>query len=256
MENERQTVTLIDKNYQMVKDYQNGNELALEKLVFSNMGFINKVANNYFRTIVDKKVYEYDDVMNSCVIGFIEAVKVYDTSKNFKAKFTTFAFYYMRMEILNEIYGHSQKEKGNSKLNQNATSIYVPVKGTDDSLTIEDTIEDSASRYCFDDVDERIYLEQLRREVKQAFKDNLTLLEEQIIRLKYGFEGKELTLEEISDMTEIKFKEVRSIESKSIRKLRVSKWGRKYVEENLKNKGHGYSYNYANIKMDIERELG
>ena len=99
-----------DSNYQMIVDYQNGCKLAMEKLIFSNMGFIKKMADNYYRTISDNKIYEFEDVINSCVVGFIEAAKKYDITKKHKTKFSTFAFYYMRMEILNEIYGTTKKE--------------------------------------------------------------------------------------------------------------------------------------------------
>ena len=148
----------------------------------------------------------------------------------------------------------TERQKKNL-LNRNATSIYAPVKGTDESLTIEDTIEDNAAKYCFDDVNERLYLQQLREEVRRALRDNLTLEEEEIIRLKYGFEGKEMTLGEIADMIEAELSKVRTIENRSMRKLRTSTFGRKYIQEVIKSKGMCYSYNFSNIKMDLERAI-
>lgn len=216
-------------NEELVKLYQDGNKQALDELLEKNRGIINKIANKYLRAT---KEHEFDDLFNSGVIGFINAAKRYDFNNERKASFITYALHYINRFIYDCVNGRSDKEIENNKLYNSTVSLYTSV-GKDEDVELLDTIEDVD--YSFENIEYKIYLKQLRRELEEVMNDTLTLHQRETIKLRYGWNAKPMTLQEIADVFDVTRERVRQWQSQTFRDLRKSQWcktkGREFAKD-------------------------
>ncbi|MFN3550808.1 MAG: sigma-70 family RNA polymerase sigma factor [Endomicrobiia bacterium] len=93
-------------------------------------------------------------------------------------------------------------------------SSYTP-KGQDEETTIQDFIQSSEKEIPLNSL-----LQNYKREVLEEAMQILDERERKILKLRYGFDGKEYTLEEVGKMFNITRERVRQIEAKAIRRLR------------------------------------
>lgn len=234
-------------NEELVKLYQEGNRQAIDELLKNNEGIIKKIANKYIR--VNSRL-EFDDLFNSGVIGLINAAKNYDFNNGKKAQFITYAVNHINRQIYFCVNGHSSKEIKNNKF-YNTTKSLNTLVGEDEDMELLDTVQ--ADDNSFEDIEYKIYLKQLREELEEVMRDKLTLRERDILKFRYGWDTKILTLQELSSIYGITSERVRQIERKSLRNIRHSTWCR------VKGKEHareliGYeelSYRSVEKKMDF-----
>ena len=71
-----------------IVEAQNGDKLAMEKLINVNNGLIWSLAKRF-----KDRGYEMDDLYQVAVMGFIKAIKKFDTS--FDVKLSTYAVQYI-----------------------------------------------------------------------------------------------------------------------------------------------------------------
>lgn len=93
-------------------------------------------------------------------------------------------------------------------------SSYTP-KGQDEETTIQDFIPSSEK-----EIPLNALMNNYKREVLEEVMQVLDERERKILKLRYGFDGKEYTLEEVGKMFNITRERVRQIEAKAIRRLR------------------------------------
>lgn len=90
----------------------------------------------------------------------------------------------------------------------------------DDCSSIEDEVDDIKDLLIAkDDLFEIVSMKLLRETLEQLL-DDFTPRERQIIRMRFGFDGSPLTLEEVGRLFDITRERVRQIENKCIRRLR------------------------------------
>lgn len=234
-------------NEELVQLYQEGNKQALDELLEKNRGIIKKLANKYLRVA---KGHEFDDLFNSGVIGFINAAKRYDFNNEKKASFITYAVHYINRYIYICVNGKSDKEIENNKLYNSTVSLYTPV-GKEEDVELLDTIEDVD--YSFENIDYQILLKQLRSELEEVMKDNLTLKQREVIQFRYGWNMEPMTLKEIAEVLDHTRERIRQIEAKSLRDIRKTTWGmtrgKEYVKEIFGT--NGLSYKSVEKKIDF-----
>ncbi|NOW92511.1 RNA polymerase sigma factor (sigma-70 family) [Clostridium beijerinckii] len=221
-------------NEELVLLYQQGNKQALENLIEANGGIVRKLANK-FNGI--NKMVEFDDLVQVGTIGLINAASKYNNDLENKASFITYAFQYIKREIFSCVNGRSEKEISNNKLYNSCVSLDVPVQ-EDNDIQLKDTIE--SVDYGFENVEETIYIKQLRAELESAMIHNNTLREREILKLCYGWNyQKTFTYKEVAETLNISINSIPQIEFNALRKLRNSKWGKdkfkEYVTEKLYN---------------------
>lgn len=213
-------------NEELVQLYQNGDNKALEELIQANTGIINKIANKY--NGINREL-EFDDLYQNGVLGLITAAKKYDFKKEKKAKFITYAVFYIDRYIYGSVNGWSSKEVGNNKFYKSCISINIPVGEEADGREIEDTIEDID--YAFENVEEKLFLSSLRNELNEVMKKCNTLEQREILKYRYGWNSTPMTLNDIADIFNITRNKVRNIENTALRKLRNSMWVKKNMNE-------------------------
>ena len=206
-------------NEELVIAYQQGDRQALDKLLDKNQKFIYKIVNKfYFEGInsVDK-----DDLIQEGNIGFIMACKRYDVNNEKKAAFTTYAFYWIYSKIHRFI---------NSRDTNEETSLNKPV-GEEQSELI-DLLESNGND--IENIQEKIYLQELRAELEGVMNTYNTLHEREVLKLYYGWDTDQVSIEDIADIFKASSNDIRSTKSKAIRKIRNSTWFR--IEYNRRYK--------------------
>ncbi|AQS04179.1 sigma-70 family RNA polymerase sigma factor [Clostridium beijerinckii] len=218
-------------NEELVLLYQQGNKKALESLIEANEGIVKKLANKLNGI---NKMVEFDDLVQAGTIGLINAANKYNNELENKASFITYAFQYIKREIFLCVNGRSEKEISNNKLYNSCVSLDVPIQ-QDSDIQLKDTIE--SIDYGFENVEETIYIKQLRAELESAMIYNNTLREREILQLCYGWDYKKtFTYKEVAEILKLNQNSIPQIEFNALRKLRNSTWGKEKVKEYMKDK--------------------
>jgi len=109
----------------------------------------------------------------------------------------------------------TEKVQNILKIAQEPISLELPV-GDDENSTLADFIEDQEASAPMDAAARQILREQIR-----ASLDRLSERERQVLELRFGLvDGKDHTLEEVSEYFDVTRERIRQIESKALRKLR------------------------------------
>lgn len=220
-------------NEELIIEYKNGNEKALEMLIEFNQRMIHKIAKKY-KGIAHKNNLEYQDLLQVGNIGFLKAIRTYNHLHENQAKFSTYAVSVVNREIYSAINGRTSKEIKNIELNFNCRSLNEPLKNSDGDGTIEDTIKVEFDDYL--NIEDDIYLKQLRDELEVIIKEELSLNKREVIFLKYGwFNTEPMTYEEIAEIMNIPKKRIIELENKALSRLKKSEWkntrGKEYYKE-------------------------
>ncbi len=218
-------------NEELVLLYQHGDKKALESLIEANGGIVRKLANKFYGI---NKMVEFDDLVQVGTIGLINAASKYNNDLENKANFITYAFQYIKREIFSCVNGRSEKEISNNKLYNSCISLDVPLKA-DEDIQLKDTIE--SVDYGFENVEEKIYIKQLREELESAMIYNNTLREREILQLCYGWDcQKTFTYKEVAEVLNLNQNSIPQIEFNALKKLRNSDWGKEKSKEYIGSK--------------------
>lgn len=212
-------------NEELVQLYQNGDKKALEKLIQANTGIIHKIANKYNGI---SRELEFDDLFQNGVIGLIKAAEKYNPNHEKKAKFITYAVFYIDRYIYGCVNGWSSKDVGNNEFYKNCTSLNTPI-GEDEAGEIIDFIE--GVDYSFENIEEKIFLSDLRDELEKVMQEYNTLEQREILKYRYGWNTAPMTLNDIADIFNTTGNKIRNIESMALRKIRNSMWAKNNIKE-------------------------
>ncbi|MDY4823472.1 MAG: sigma-70 family RNA polymerase sigma factor [Bacilli bacterium] len=217
-------------NEELVLSYQQGNKNALEELIENNKGIVFKIASKFY---INNNIMEKEDLEQEGFTGLIIAVEKYDINNEKKAGFITYAINWIYERIYRFVCGASTKGLGNTKLNNSCISLNTP---TDEEGEMELIDYIKGVDYSYENVEEKIYNEQLHQELEQVMNETLTLQEREAIKFSYGWNNiKPMTLEEIGDIFNVSHERIRQVKKKGFRKLRLSSWAKinrqRFIEE-------------------------
>lgn len=212
-------------NEELVELYQGGDKNALEDLIEQNKGLVYKLVNKFYTDKTNS--FDIEDLEQEGIMGLMIAAAKYDFNNEKKASFSTYAF--------NWIYSKIQRFVTQKNTNDE-TSLNIQL-GNDGDAELMNTIEDMD--YAFENVEEQIYIGQLRSELEQAMYSNITLMEIEVIKLHYGWDIKKMSYEDVGELLNVSSVRIQTIELKALRKLRNSAWGlnrkKEFVKEKLQN---------------------
>ena len=221
-------------NEQLVLEYQNGSKEALNKLVENNQRIVYKIAKRFY--IQGITSIDIDDLIQEGLIGITIAAERYNIHHELKPKFITYAVYWINQRIGRYI----------AKMDTNQEISLNTLIGEGDDIELIDMLQDGTN--AFMSAEEKIYQEELREELKQAMIDNNTLLEREVVNMRYGLEDRDpLTLEDIGSILDVNKSSVRRLETRALGKLRRSVWGRKKYKEEYAY----YLNSYQRLCLDI-----
>lgn len=213
-------------NEELVQLYQNGDVNALDELIGDNSRIVYKIANKYDGI---NRELELDDLYQSGALGLIEAARRYDFNNEKKAKFITYAVHYIDRYINISVNGVSSKDIGNNKFYSSCTSLNITTGEEGEEIELGEFVEDID--YGFENIEEKLFLRNLRKELEDLMQTHNTLEQRQVLQFKYGWNTTPMKLDDIADIFDITRDKVRNIEYNAIKKLRHSSWAMNNIKE-------------------------
>ena len=202
----------------LIEKMQKGDRKAFERLIVSNLRFVLKMAGKYKNCGID-----IEDLFVDGTIGLMEALGKFDLSRN--TKIITYAVHYIKKEIEKAIFEGSsgvrlpKTKKGRQLL---ADKIFGGL-----SLNLKCGKDDDKDSELVDFVsDTEILVPDAaleRKETENAVRRSLSVLNEKelaVIKMRFGFEGKAMSLEKIGEKLNYTKEGVRLIEKKGLSKLK------------------------------------
>ena len=245
----------VEEEVELAQRIKKGDKAALEKLVRANLRFVVSVAKQY-----QNQGLSLSDLINEGNLGLIKAAEKFDETRGFK--FISYAVWWIRQSILQalaeqsrivrlplnqvgalnklnrEISKFEQENERAPSVEEVAGKLEMPKEKVSDTLRVagkhvsvdapfqegeDNTLLDVLPNTTTPKTDNDLIYESLRKEIDRAL-ETLSEREQQIIRMFFGLDGKEMTLEEIGQQFGLTRERVRQIKEKAIRRLRhVSK---------------------------------
>jgi len=251
----KEPLITVEEEVELAQRIKKGDKAALEKLVRANLRFVVSVAKQY-----QNQGLSLSDLINEGNLGLIKAAEKFDETRGFK--FISYAVWWIRQSILqalaeqsrivrlplNQVGALNRLNKEISKFEQEnerapsieevASNLEMPKEKVADTLRVagkhvsvdapfqegeDNTLLDVLPNTSTPKTDNELMYESSRKEIDRAL-ETLSEREQQIIRMFFGLDGKEMTLEEIGIKFNLTRERVRQIKEKAIRRLRhVSK---------------------------------
>ena len=145
-----------------------------------------------------------------------------------KAKFITYAVFLIDRYIYFCVNGRGSKEIENNKFYNSCTSLNAP-RGEDETGEVIGFIE--GVDYGFENIEEKIFLQNLRKDLEEVMQSYNTLEQREILKSKYGWNAKPMMLNDIAELFNSTVSKVRNTEILALRKLRNSSWAMQNVKE-------------------------
>ena len=249
----KEDLITVEEEVELAQRIRKGDQKALEKLTRANLRFVVSVAKQY-----QNQGLSLPDLINEGNLGLIKAAEKFDETRGFK--FISYAVWWIRQSILqalaeqsrivrlplNQVGSLNKINKAFSRFEQEnerrpspeelADSLDLPAEKVADTLRVSgrhisvdapfvEGEDNSLLDVLVNDdspiADRTLIKESLSTEVERALS-TLTERERDIIKLFFGINTQEMTLEEIGEKFGLTRERVRQIKEKAIRRLRHS----------------------------------
>ena len=249
----KEDLITVEEEVELAQRIRKGDQRALEKLTRANPRFVVSVAKQY-----QNQGLSLPDLINEGNLGLIKAAEKFDETRGFK--FISYAVWWIRQSILqalaeqsrivrlplNQVGSLNKINKAFSRFEQEherrpspeelAETLDLPAEKVADTLRVSgrhisvdapfvEGEDNSLLDVLVNDdspvADKTLINESLSTEVERALA-TLTERERDIIRLFFGINCQEMTLEEIGEKFGLTRERVRQIKEKAIRRLRHS----------------------------------
>lgn len=230
-----------EETNELVSLAKNGDELAKEKLITVNSPLIKSVIKRYLN-----KGIEYDDLYQLGALGFVKAIKNYDSTYN--VKFTTYAvpmiageikrflrddgtvkvsrsIKHLSIQIKNFIIEYNQEHNKNptldeisQKFNMDKTDIVFAMEANTTPLSLNDKFEDDESCTLMDKISDGFTVEKyIDKLTIRELIENLSAREKQVIIMRYYMDK---TQSEIAKALGVSQVQVSRIENKVLKEMK------------------------------------
>ena len=249
----KEDLITVEEEVEVAQRIRKGDQRALEKLTRANLRFVVSVAKQY-----QNQGLSLPDLINEGNLGLIKAAEKFDETRGFK--FISYAVWWIRQSILqalaeqsrivrlplNQVGSLNKINKAFSRFEQEnerrpspeelADTLDLPAEKVADTLRVSgrhisvdapfvEGEDNSLLDVLVNDdspvADRTLINESLSTEVERALS-TLTERERDIIKLFFGINTQEMTLEEIGEKFGLTRERVRQIKEKAIRRLRHS----------------------------------
>ena len=249
----KEDLITVEEEVELAQRILKGDQKALEKVTRANLRFVVSVAKQY-----QNQGLSLPDLINEGNLGLIKAAEKFDETRGFK--FISYAVWWIRQSILqalaeqsrivrlplNQVGSLNKINKAFSRFEQEnerrpspeelADSLDLPAEKVADTLRVSgrhisvdapfvEGEDNSLLDVLVNDdspiADRTLINESLSTEVERALS-TLTERERDIIKLFFGINTQEMTLEEIGEKFGLTRERVRQIKEKAIRRLRHS----------------------------------
>lgn len=252
----KEEMVSTDEEVELAKRIRQGDKNALERLVKANLRFVVSVAKQY-----QGQGLELTDLINEGNVGLINAAMKFDETRGFK--FISYAVWWVRQSILqaladksrlvrlplNQIgyvskvnhFYHDFMQKNNraptldevaDALGMEKSKVNAALLTSDKHISMNAPLIDDEDSCLLDlltnddkgNADSSLISDSLKEEVHHAL-DLLPERESQVIRMYFGINTPELSLEEIGEKLNLSRERVRQIKEKALTLLRNAQIG-------------------------------
>jgi len=249
----REDLITVEEEVELAQAIKRGDRAALEKLTRANLRFVVSVAKQY-----QNQGLSLPDLINEGNLGLIKAAEKFDETRGFK--FISYAVWWIRQSILqalaeqsrivrlplNQVGSLNKITKAFSKFEQEherrpspeelAKELDIQVDKISDTLKVsgrhisvdapfvegeDNSLLDVLINEDAPAADRYLINESLSKEINRALS-TLSDRERDIVKMFFGIESSEMTLEEIGDKFGLTRERVRQIKEKAIRRLKTS----------------------------------
>lgn len=240
-----------EEEAELAKRIREGDKSALERMTRANLRFVVSVAKQYQNQGLD-----LPDLINEGNLGLIRAAEKFDETRGFK--FISYAVWWIRQAILqalaeqariirlplNQVGAISRINKAFAtfeQLHDRAPSVEELSESLDitpdkiveamrlggKSISMDAPVSDGDGGVFSDTIsdveahtpDKRLNEESLAIEVRRVL-DKLSERDRNILKMSFGIDGAEMTLDEIAQKLRLTRERVRQIKEKTLRRLR------------------------------------
>jgi len=199
-----------EKEYELMRQYQEGNEAAGQQIIQRSLKFVVSVSRRYFYC-----GHHCLDIIQEGNLGLIKALKRFDPERG--VPFTSYAAWWIRAFIMNFMYRSGKVSTGTLSHAKNLFSL-------DEHHGDDDTEGNRLIDYLTDGSDpEKLFHGKQTSEINSSLLDHcftsLTTREVFILKKRF-FSDPPVTLKEISRQLGISRERVRQIQMKSMIKLK------------------------------------
>jgi RNA polymerase primary sigma factor/RNA polymerase sporulation-specific sigma factor len=209
-------------NEELVQLYQAGDKKALNTLIEQNLGIVYKLTNKF--NLSGSNSIDYDDLIQEGSMGLMIAADKYRFDMDKPCKFITYAVYWVYQKINMFVRSKNTNEE---------TSLNIPTgEGGKEIIEYIEGVD-----YGFENIEEKLYIQQLRHDLEDLMIKCNTLMEREILQFKCGWNnGSCMTYAEIGEVLGITGGRSLQIECKAMRKIRRDPMGKKLAQEYYGNK--------------------
>ncbi len=230
---------------------QNGDKAALDRLVSCNLRFVVSVAKRYPSVHLS-----LSDLINEGNVGLINAAQRFDPTRGFR--FTTYAVWWVRQAIILAIISEGRivslperlqdagllvvqfsetfqqkhermptTEDIAEALNMQPTQVYLIQRSLENSVSIDTPLDDDGGNMLdilhaeTTNADEQMANREFLADLANAI-DSLPDREKEIIRMYFGIDGPELSLDEIGTRIGLGRERTRQLKDKAVDMLRTT----------------------------------
>jgi RNA polymerase primary sigma factor len=247
----REGLITVEEEVELAQAIRKGDHRALDKLTRANLRFVISVAKQY-----QNQGLSLSDLINEGNLGLIKAAEKFDETRGFK--FISYAVWWIRQSILqalaeqsrivrlplNQVGSLNKISKAFSRFEQEnerkpspeelAEELDIPVDKLSDTLKIsgrhvsvdapfvegeDNSLLDVLVNDDAPNADGELMNESLSKEINRALS-TLTERESDIIKMFFGIDCQEVSIEEIGNKFGLTRERVRQIKEKAIRRLR------------------------------------
>lgn len=231
-------------NEELAIKIQQGHEELYPALWENVVDFVKYKAFRRYAAAVDEtgNVVEVDDLVQNGYFAMIRAVRLF---KPESGNYITVLVYCLKTAF-NEALGRMNKDPL-----RRAISLDAPLNEDPDSNTLLDIQADTENEYQFDDVEEKVWCEELRNALEKAASE-LPPRQREIIFRRYALNK---TLKEIGDFAGLSKEYIRQTERGAFKAMRKKQYG---LEKFLDDMTLFYSHvgvNYFNATHTSSVEL-
>ena len=230
---------------------QNGDKAALDRLVSCNLRFVVSVAKRYPSVHLS-----LSDLINEGNVGLINAAQRFDPTRGFR--FTTYAVWWVRQAIILAIISEGRivslperlqdagllvvqfsetfqqkhermptTEEIAEALNMQPTQVYLIQRSLENSVSIDTPLDDDGGNMLdilhaeTTNADEQMANREFLADLANAI-DSLPDREKEIIRMYFGIDGPELSIDEIGTRIGLGRERTRQLKDKAVDMLRTT----------------------------------
>lgn len=198
-------------NEELVLKYQQGDAGALDRIIEQNQKIVLKLANKFY--VGKSNSIDLDDLVQEGYIGLMIATKKYNFDNPKKAKFITYAVYW--------IY-----KKMNMFIERKHTNDEISLQSqVDEGVQLQDTLQDPMNYAEY--VEKSLYHEEVRTEIEDVMLSKLSLIERDVIKLNFGWDGQVVDIQEVSEIYNIKRAETLRTKNRALDKIRSTSWAKR-----------------------------